>query len=63
MGRNSPIAGVVHCGFLLLVLLLLARWRAHIPLTALAAILFFVAWNMSDVRRFVHVLKRHHGPM
>jgi len=61
-GANSPIAGVVHCGFLLLVLLLLAPLAAHIPLTALAAILFFVAWNMSDVRRFVHVLKRAPRP-
>jgi sulfate permease, SulP family len=56
-GANSPIAGVVHCGFLLLVIVLLAPWAAHIPLTALAAILFYVAWNMSDVHRFTHVLK------
>ncbi len=56
-GANSPIAGVVHSGFLLLVIVLLAPWAAHIPLTALAAILFYVAWNMSDARRFAHVLK------
>ncbi len=56
-GANSPIAGVVHSGFLVLVIVLLAPWAAHIPLTALAAILFYVAWNMSDVRRFAHVLK------
>jgi SulP family sulfate permease len=34
------------------VILLLAPWAAHIPLAALAAILFFVAWNMAD---FPHV--------
>jgi SulP family sulfate permease len=56
-GANSPIAGVVHCGFLLLVIMLLAPWAARIPLTALAAILFYVAWNMSDVHRFAHVLR------
>jgi SulP family sulfate permease len=56
-GANSPIAGVVHCGFLLLVILLLAPLAAHIPLTALAAILFVVAWNMSDVHRFAHIVK------
>jgi SulP family sulfate permease len=56
-GANSPVAGVVHCVFLLLVILLLAPLAAHIPLTALSAILFYVAWNMSDVRRFLHVLK------
>jgi sulfate permease, SulP family len=56
-GANSPIAGLVHSGFLVLVIVLLAPWAAHIPLTALAAILFYVAWNMSDVHRFAHVLK------
>jgi sulfate permease, SulP family len=56
-GADSPIAGVVHCAFLLLVILLLAPLAAHIPLTALAAILFVVAWNMSDVHRFAHIVK------
>lgn len=56
-GANSPIAGIVHCVFLLLVILLLAPLAAHVPLAALAAILFYVAWNMSDLRRFTHVLK------
>jgi sulfate permease, SulP family len=56
-GARSPIAGIVHCVFLLLVILLLAPLAAHVPLAALAAILFHVAWNMSDVRRFTHVLK------
>jgi SulP family sulfate permease len=56
-GANSPIAGVVHCAFLSVVILLLAPLAAHIPLTALAAILFVVAWNMSDVHRFAHIVK------
>ncbi len=56
-GANSPLAGLVHCVFLVLVILLLAPLASHIPLAVLAAILFFVAWNMSDMHRFVHVLK------
>jgi SulP family sulfate permease len=56
-GATNPLAGVVHCAFLLLVILLLAPLAAHIPLSALAAILFVVAWNMSDARRFTHVLR------
>jgi sulfate permease, SulP family len=56
-GASSPVAGVVHCAFLVLVILLLAPLAAHIPLTALAAILFYVAWNMSDLHRFTHVLR------
>ena len=46
-GATSPLAGIVHAVFLLLVILLLAPWAAHVPLAALAAILFFVAWNMA----------------
>jgi sulfate permease, SulP family len=59
-GGNSPLAGIVHSVLLLLVLLFLAPLAAHIPLAALAAILFVVAYNMSDVRHFVRMLR--HAP-
>jgi SulP family sulfate permease len=61
-GANSPVAGIVHCVLLLLVILLFAPLAAHIPLAALAAILFYVAWNMSDVHRFLHVLRTSPRP-
>jgi SulP family sulfate permease len=57
-GATSPLAGVVHCVFLVLVIVLLAPFASHVPLAALAAILFFVAWNMSDVRHFSRLLRR-----
>jgi SulP family sulfate permease len=56
-GATSPVAGIVHCLFLLLVILLLAPWAAHIPLAALAAILFFVAWNMADAPHLLRLLR------
>jgi len=56
-GATSPIAGVVHALFLLLVILVLAPWAAHVPLAALAAILFFVAWNMADLPHVRQVLR------
>ncbi len=40
------------------MLLFLAPLAASIPLAALAAILFVVAWNMSDVRHFVSILQQ-----
>lgn len=61
-GATSPLAGIVHCAFLVLVLLLLAPIAAHVPLAALAAILFHVAWNMSDVHRFVHIARTSPRP-
>lgn len=59
-GGNSPIAAIVHSIVLLLVLVLLAPFAANIPLCALAAILFVVAYNMSDVPHFVSTIK--HAP-
>ena len=57
-GATSPLAGIVHAVFLVLVIVLFAPHAAHIPLAALAAILFFVAWTMSDVRHFGRLLRR-----
>ncbi|MEO8313802.1 MAG: SulP family inorganic anion transporter [Pseudomonadota bacterium] len=57
-GATSPLAGIVHSVFLVLVIVVLAPWAAYIPLAALAAILFAVAWNMSDVPHFLRVLRR-----
>lgn len=56
-GATSPLAGVVHAATLVAVLLFLAPLASHIPLAALAAILFVVAWNMSEARHFVHLVK------
>jgi SulP family sulfate permease len=57
-GATSPLAGIVHSAFLVLVIVLFAPYAAHVPLAALAAILFFVAWTMSDVRHFARILHR-----
>ena len=57
-GATSPLAGIVHSIFLVLVIVLFAPWAAHVPLAALAAILFYVAWNMCDVRHLSRLLTR-----
>ena len=57
-GANSPLAGITHAATLIAVLLVLAPLASGIPLAALAAILFVVAWNMSQVQHFMHVLQR-----
>jgi SulP family sulfate permease len=56
-GATSPLAGVVHAITLILVLLLLAPLASNIPLSALAAILFIVAYNMSEASHFIHIVK------
>ena len=57
-GGSSPLAGLVHAMTLVAVLLFLAPLASSIPLGALAAILFVVAWNMSEVKHFVHMLRK-----
>jgi SulP family sulfate permease len=57
-GGSSPLAGIVHALTLLLIVLALAPLAVNIPLAALAAILFVVAWNMSEARHFVTMVRR-----
>jgi SulP family sulfate permease len=57
-GGTTPIAGMVHSLTLLLVLLCLAPLAVDVPICSLAAILFVVAWNMSEAKRFVRMLGR-----
>lgn len=59
-GGNSPIAAIMHSIFLILVILLLSPLAKYIPLCTLAAILFIVAYNMSDIPHFIHMTK--HAP-
>jgi SulP family sulfate permease len=57
-GGTSPLAGVVHSLTLVLVIVALAPLAVNVPLAALAAILFVVAWNMSEARHFAHMVRR-----
>ncbi|MFN2744379.1 SulP family inorganic anion transporter [Bacillus sp. z60-18] len=56
-GAASPVSGVVHGVFVLLVLLLFAPYASLIPLASMAPILMVVAWNMSERKEFVNILK------
>ena len=56
-GATSPLAGMVHSGFLILVVLLLSPLASAVPLCCLSAILFVVAWNMSDVPHAIRLVR------
>ena len=56
-GGRTPIAGMVHAVVLLLVLLFLMPYAGLIPMPTIAAILFIVAYNMSEWRKFVEIFK------
>lgn len=57
-GATGPLGGLIHAATLVAVLLLLAPLAAHVPLCTLAAILFVVAWNMSEVRHFAAMVRK-----
>ena len=56
-GGTSPLAGIVHVITLVIIVLVLAPLASHIPLCALSAILFVVAYNMSELHRFSHMIR------
>lgn len=56
-GGNSPLAGIVHALTLVIIVLIFAPLAAHIPLCSLSAILFVVAYNMSEMHRFTHMIR------
>ena len=56
-GGRTPISGMVHAVVLLLVLLVLMPLAKLIPMPIIAAILFMVAYNMSEWRHFVKLCK------
>jgi len=56
-GGRTPIAGMVHAVVLLLVLIFLMPYAGLIPMPTIAAILFMVAYNMSEWRRFARIIK------
>lgn len=56
-GGKSPLSGMVHAVILLLVLVLLMPLASYIPMPIIASILFVVAYNMSEWRSFVKIVK------
>lgn len=57
-GARSPFASLTHAFVVLLAMLLLAPLVAYIPMASLAALLLIVAWNMSEMHRFVSMARR-----
>ncbi|MCG3159608.1 MAG: C4-dicarboxylic acid transporter DauA [Acidobacteria bacterium] len=56
-GGRTPFAAIIHAITLLLIMLFFGRWAALIPMPALAAILIFVAYNMSEYHAFLKLLR------
>ncbi len=56
-GARSPVSALVHSAVVLLSVVSLAALLSYVPMAALAALLLVVAWNMSEAKHFVNILK------
>ena len=57
-GGRSPVAALVHSGFVLAAMISLAPLLSRLPMASLAAILLVVAWNMAELPRVVRVVRQ-----
>src|SRR5438067_6254476 len=56
-GAKTPVAGIIHALTLLAIVLFAAPLVKNVPLSALAAILMIVAYNMGDWEEIPEILK------
>lgn len=56
-GGLTPVSGMLHAVFILIFMLFANDLMKFVPMAALAAILFIVAWGMSEIDKFIHILR------
>jgi sulfate permease, SulP family len=56
-GARSPVASMVHAFTVLVAVVAIAPLIGHLPMAGLAALLLLVAWNMSELKHFGHILR------
>jgi SulP family sulfate permease len=56
-GARSPVASIVHALTVLAAVIALAPLIGYLPMAGLAALLLLVAWNMSELKHFAHILR------
>jgi SulP family sulfate permease len=56
-GARSPIASMIHALTILAAVIALAPLIGYLPMAGLAALLLLVAWNMSELKHFAHILR------
>lgn len=57
-GAQTPVSGMLHSGFVLAFMVLLAPLATHLALPALAAVLLHTAWRLLDVKEVWRFLTR-----
>ncbi|MDR0807405.1 MAG: C4-dicarboxylic acid transporter DauA [Enterobacteriaceae bacterium] len=57
-GATSPVSAVIHSLLVIMALLVLAPALSYLPLAAMSSLLLLVAWNMSEARKVIDILRR-----
>jgi sulfate permease, SulP family len=60
-GARTPVSGMAHAAFLLLIMMVAGPLIAFVPMATLAAVLLMVAWGMSEAGRFRALLRTDAG--
>lgn len=61
LGAKTPFAGAIHALTIFLLMIFCAPLAVLIPMPSLAAVLIFVAWNMSELPHILSLLKGPKG--
>lgn len=56
-GGTLPLSSIVHSVFIIASILALAPLLAYVPMAAIAALLLLVAWNMSEAKHFIRIIR------
>ncbi len=56
-GGSSPLSSVFHSLFIIATIFFLSPLLAYIPMASMAALILMVAWNMSEIKHFIRIVK------
>lgn len=56
-GGTRKLSSIVHSLFILSSILFIAPYISYLPMAGLSALLIMVAWNMSEIKHFLNILK------
>ena len=59
-GGTSKVSSIIHSLFILVSIIFLSSYLSYLPMASLSALLFVVAWNMSEVKHFINITQLSH---
>lgn len=60
-GAKTPMSVIIHSITVFVSILFLSKYLGYVPMASMAALLFMVAWNMSELPKAIQLLKNSHS--